>query len=84
MFIARTCLLLACLAAGGCSQIAGSKVAADGSERQELLGKMRQHPSLASGETRKGPDTALLPAPRGPSPGAAHHHHHGSHGGHGK
>ena len=45
-------------------------------ETDALLAAMQNQPQIAAGELRQGPDTALLPAPTGPAPGA-----HGGHGG---
>lgn len=45
-------------------------------ETEELIAAMKHQPQIAAGELRKGPDTALLPAPTFPDPAA-----HGGHGG---
>lgn len=57
-----------------CSPAPRDNVAKEQSERDELVDKMKQHPSLEGGETRNGPDSDLLPPPGKPAADSSHPH----------
>ena len=66
---------LALAACGGRAQ-PEAELSTSHAETAQLVAAMEQHPQIAAGQVRSGPDTNLLPAPTGPARSA--HEGHGA------
>jgi hypothetical protein len=60
---------LALAACGGQAQ-PEAELSTSQAETAQLVASMKQHPQIAAGQVRSGPDTHLLPAPTFPDPSA--------------
>jgi hypothetical protein len=73
-------MVMAALAVAACAEQRQRNVdpSTSRTETDDLIAAMHNQPEVAQGKLRTGPDTALLPAPTGPAPGAHAGHGDGS------